>query len=336
MPYPYVPTQLPIRVGLIGTGYAARLRAQALQSDPTAKLVAVAGYNPEKTTEFSQTYAATAVHSWVALIERFDLDLVIISTINRDHGAIALAALEANRHVVVEYPLALDLAQAEKIIALARSQNLLLHVEHIELLGGMHRALATALPEVGHPFYARYSTIKPQRPAPSRWTYQLDLFGFPLMGALPRIHRLTNLFGSVTSVSCQTRYWHAPAAQSPGAFVACMCVAKLRFSSGLLAEIAYGKGETLWQSSRKMEVHGDQGALIFEADQGKLIQAETETPIELGSRRGLFAKDTQMVLTHLTTGTPLYVTPEASLYALKVADAARRSAETGQTVSLDG
>jgi biliverdin reductase len=41
-----------------------------------------------------------------------------------------------------------------------------------------------------------------------------------------------------------------------------------------------------------------------------------------------------MVLDHLTTGAPLYVTSAASLYALKVADAARRSAETGQTVYL--
>jgi biliverdin reductase len=41
-----------------------------------------------------------------------------------------------------------------------------------------------------------------------------------------------------------------------------------------------------------------------------------------------------MVLEHLFAGTPLYVTPAASLYALKVADAARRSAETGETIVM--
>ncbi|MBA2749582.1 MAG: gfo/Idh/MocA family oxidoreductase, partial [Tatlockia sp.] len=40
------------------------------------------------------------------------------------------------------------------------------------------------------------------------------------------------------------------------------------------------------------------------------------------------------VLSHLIDGTQLYVSPAASLYALKVADAARRSAQTGQTVTL--
>jgi biliverdin reductase len=71
---------------------------------------------------------------------------------------------------------------------------------------------------------------------------------------------------------------------------------------------------------------------MFDGDEGKLIKDDETTPIEVGGRRGLFAKDTGMVLDYLIEGTPLYVTPEASLYALKVADAARRSAETGQTV----
>ena len=56
---------------------------------------------------------------------------------------------------------------------------------------------------------------------------------------------------------------------------------------------------------------------------------------EIGSRRGLFAKDIAMVLDHLTIGTPLYVTSEASLYSLKVADAARQSTATGIAVKID-
>jgi biliverdin reductase len=84
-----------------------------------------------------------------------------------------------------------------------------------------------------------------------------------------------------------------------------------------------------------MEVHGEKGALIFDGDQGTLVQAEGSQPIALGSRQGLFAKDTAMVLDYLIDGIPLYVTPEASLYTLKVAAAAQRSAETGQTITLE-
>ena len=65
-----------------------------------------------------------------------------------------------------------------------------------------------------------------------------------------------------------------------------------------------------------------------------MIQSGETTPIEVGTRRGLFAKDTTMVLDHLFHGTPLYVTPEASLYTLKVADAIQRAAQTGLTIFM--
>lgn len=321
----------PVRVGIVGTGYAAKLRAETFQQDERSRVVAIAGHTPEKTATFSQTYQAQAVDSWQQLVTWEDIDLVVICTINSEHGAIAKAALQNHKHVVVEYPLALDVAEAEEIIALAKTQNRLLHVEHIELLGGLHQALKQYLHQVGSVFYARYSTINPQRPAPRRWTYNQEMFGFPLCGALSRIHRLTDLFGAVETISCQNRYWGTDPA---GFFQVCLCTAQIRFTSGAIAEVTYGKGETLWQNERKFEVHADRGGLIFDRDEGVLIRTEETTKIAVGSRRGLFAKDTDMVLDRLYTGAPLYVSPFESLYALKVADAARRSAQSKETVVL--
>ena len=323
----------PLQVGLIGTGYAAKLRSQALQTEPRATLVAVAGHTLETTQAFSQTYGAEPIASWQKLVQQPSLDLVIIATVNRDHGAIVRAALEAGKHVIVEYPLALDVAEAVELIALSKSQDKLLHVEHIELLGNMHQALKASLPAVGKPFYARYATIKPEQPAPQRWTYHPELFGFPLIGALSRLHRLVDLFGNVATVSCQTQY--SDRNDVSPYYAACYCSAQLRFQSGLLAEVVYAKGEAMWQPERKMAVHGEKGALIFDGDQGTLVQANGSQPIALGSRQGLFAKDTAIVLDYLIDGVPLYVTPEASLYTLKVAEVARRSAETGRTIALE-
>lgn len=325
--------ELPLRVGLVGTGYAAKLRAEALQADPRTTLVAIAGHNPEKTHGFSQTYQAEPLDSWANLVQREDLDLVVIANVNRDHGAIVRVALQAGKHVVVEYPLALDVAEAEDLVSLARTQKKLLHVEHIELLGGVHQALKANLSQIGTPFHARYVTLNPQRPAPQKWTYQPDLFGFPLMGALSRLHRLTDLFGEVKSVSCQARFWH-PETSSGSHYTACICTALLQFKQGLQAEVTYGKGETIWQSARLFQVQGQSGGLVFDGDQGSFINPEGTQAIAVGGRRGLFAKDTAMVLDHLLEGSALYVTPEASVYTLRVADAARRAAMTGQTIQL--
>lgn len=318
----------PVRVGLVGTGYVAKLRAEALLQDERSHLVAIVGHTAEKTEAFAKDYQTEAVSSWHSLVEREDVDLVAICTINRDHGAIARRALWCGKHVIVEYPLSLDVTEAEELIALSKAQNKLLHVEHIELLGGVHQALKQHLPQVGHVFYARYNTINPQHPAPRKWTYNHELFGFPLIGALSRLHRLVDLFGKVVTVNCHNRFWEVETEY----YQSCFCVTQLSFSSGLLAQVIYGKGETLWQPERSFEVHGENGGLIFDGDTGVLIQAGETTPIEVGTRRGLLAKDTSMVLDWLINGTPLYLTPEASLYTLKVADAARRSAQKGVTV----
>jgi len=319
----------PIRVGLIGTGYAAKLRADVLQQDARAKLVAVVGHNTDKTAEFAQKYAAEAIASVEELVS-LELDLVIVATINSEHGAVCRQALQHGKHVVVEYPLSLDVYEAEELINLASRQNKLLHVEHIELLGGLHQALKQNLPAIGNPSYARYSTLNHQSPAPQRWTYNKTLFGFPLSGAVSRLHRLTDLFGSVATISCQNRYW----GMEGEFYKACLCTTQLKFTSGLIAEVIYGKGETIWLEERKFTVDGEKGGLSFDKENGKLINAEGTKPIEVGTRRGLFAKDTDMVLSHLINGTQLYVSATASLYALKVADAARRSTQTGQTVAL--
>lgn len=326
---------LPLRVGLVGTGYAAKLRADTFQKDDRTTLVAVAGHTLEKTQEFCQNYGAHAISSWAELVNLAELDLVVVATVNRDHGAIVHAALKASKHVIVEYPLSLDVVEAEDLITLAKAQNLLLHVEHIELLGGVHQALKASLPEIGEVFYARYATIKPEHPAPRRWSYHTELFGFPLMGALSRLHRLTDLFGTVATVNCQTRFWRNTSGdQSDPYYHTCLCTALLQFSSGVMAEVTYGKGESLWQAERKFEVHGETGALILNGEQGVFIKTDGSIPLEVGSRRGLFAKDTGMVLDHLLSGAPLYITPEESLYTLKVAEAAKRSAETGKTVEI--
>lgn len=325
-----ISSPVPIRVGLVGTGYVAKTRAQTIQSDGRSQLVAVTGHTPEITEAFCQSFNAELVPSWSELVTRDDLDLIMISTINCDHGAIARAALTEDKHVVVEYPLSFDPQEAAELISLAAKRSKLLHVEHLELLGGLHNAIKESIEAIGSIFYARYSTINPQHPDPNRWTYYHSLFGFPLIGALSRLHRFTDLFGSVASVNGQSQFWDV----NGDRYHSCLCQAQLKFTCGIIGEVVYGKGETFWQSENIFTLYGEDGTLIFTPQGGQLLREDTPKPIEIGSRRGLFARDTKMVIDHLLVGTPLYISPEASLYTLKVADAVRRSAETGKNVVL--
>lgn len=320
-----------IKVGLVGTGYAAKKRAEAFEMSEYTQLIAVSGHNSQNTQTFCETYAVDRVNSWQDLIDDNNLDLICICNINRDHGLIARAALKAHKHVIVEYPLALNAIDAEELINLAHTNNKLLHVEHIELLGGLHQAIKNNLPQIGNPFFARYTTITPKKPVSLCWNYNYDEYGFPLVAALSRIHRFTDLFGEVNTVSCQARFWDAT---EVGYFTSCLCQAQLRFANGLIGDITYGKGEIFSESNRTFEIYGYEGKLIFEGEKGLLIKGNNTTPIEVGSRRGLFAKDTNLVLEHLLKNKPLYVQSSSSLYALKVAEAAFQSSQTCTTKQL--
>lgn len=327
----YASLNQPLRVGIVGSGFVAKLRAEILSQDARTKLVAIAG-TPEKTQAIAQEFNIPNVHQyWSELVVRPDIDLVIVCNINRDHGAVVGQALRSGKHVIVEYPLSFNLAEAEELVNLAKQNNLLLHVEHIELLGGVHQLVMEHLSKVGNPFYARYSTKSPQCPVPDKWTYKPDLFGFPLTAAVSRLNRIIVLFGKVKSVSCQLRY---SGDNLPRQFTSCVCNAQLQFENGVLADISYSKGENFWQPERVMELQGSQGALIFSGDKGKLITADGEIELDAGTTRGLFKKDTENVLSHLYNDTPIYTNHESILHSLAVANAAEKSATTNQIVML--
>jgi biliverdin reductase len=323
---------IPLKVGIVGTGYAATKRAEALQQDARVELVAVSGHTQERLESFCRNYSVFRVNSWEDLVKDGNLDLIVIANANCDHGKIARAALSAGKHAIVEYPLSFYPAEARELMELAQRVGKLLHVEHIELLGGLHQAIRNHLPEIGKVFFARYATVVPQHPVKLGWTYNYQMFGFPLIAALSRVHRFTDLFGKVSSVACNSRFWDGA---EPGYYRACLCNAQLRFASGVMGEVTYGKGETFWKGDRTFEILGEDGTLIFDGEEGTLIKGGGKKAIEVASRKGLFAKDTTMVLDHLELDSPLYVNPSASYYALLVADAAREAAETGKTIYLD-
>ncbi|NEP62192.1 MAG: Gfo/Idh/MocA family oxidoreductase [Symploca sp. SIO2G7] len=317
-----------IRAGIIGTGFAARKRVESLQELSSVTAMVVASRSLERAQRFGHQHQLTAVP--VETVWQQPLDLVFVCTVNADHGSLVQQALDHDKHVVVEYPLALDINQAEQLLHLARQRQRLLHVEHIELIGGLHIAMKHHVAAVGVPRYVNYRTLAPKQPAPKKWSYCTELLGFPLMAALSRIQRLTDLLGAVDNVSC--RGLMQPKSDY---FGSCLYSAQLRFCNGVMAELTYGKGEGLWQRCRYIEVRGDRGCLSFDGNQGRLITKTGEQSIVAPPRQGLFRKDTQRVLDYLLEGRPLYVQPEASVYALRVAAALQQAVELGERIKVE-
>lgn len=331
----YAVPRRPLNLGLVGTGFVADLRAKALAADGRARLVAVAGRQADRTQRFARRYGAIAVEHWSDLIGNDQIDALIVCHANAHHAPVIAAALAAHQSVIAEYPLALELELATQVLNLAKTQGLYLHVGHIELLTGAHQALGQHLSAIGKPRYVRYATLNPKSPAPDRWTYCPALFGFPLVGALSRIHRLVDSFGPVDRVYCRNLYGDRYIGEDGLEYYhSWLCVAQLSFDNDLQAEIVYGKGEGIGAEQRRLEVVGEQGQIILEGEQGQLLGPAGAQPIAVGPRRGLFARDTSLALDQFVLGKPAYSQAELSVYSLAVAIAAQQSAQTGRSVTV--
>lgn len=119
----------PIGVGLIGYGGASKVfHAPLITTTPGLVLRAVSSSDA---TKVHADYPDVPVESSPeALIARDDIDLVVIPTPNTTHFPLARAALEHNKHVVVDKPFTLNLQEAETLAALAQSKGRLLTVFH--------------------------------------------------------------------------------------------------------------------------------------------------------------------------------------------------------------
>lgn len=118
-----------INVGIVGYGFAtATFHAPLVQAVSGLRLVAISTSNPEKVRlALPQVEVETSPQ---ALFARPDLDLVIIPTPNETHFSLAAAALAAGKHVVVDKPFTLSVAEAEELMASASRAGRLLSVFH--------------------------------------------------------------------------------------------------------------------------------------------------------------------------------------------------------------
>jgi predicted dehydrogenase len=122
-------TITPVRVGLIGYGYAGKtFHAPLIRAIEGLALVAVASSDAAKV--HADLPGMTVRPTPEALIADAGIDLVVVATPNDTHAPLARAALAAGRHVVVDKPFALDLAEARALVRQADAAGRNLWVFH--------------------------------------------------------------------------------------------------------------------------------------------------------------------------------------------------------------
>ncbi|MCL4465934.1 MAG: Gfo/Idh/MocA family oxidoreductase [Chloroflexi bacterium] len=114
-----------MRIGIVGCGSIGQKRARALAS---AQLVACADAQPERATALARAFPSAESTDWPALVERPDVDVVVVSTTHDVLAEITLAAVRAGKHVLVEKPAARCAAELVPVIEAAELAGVLVRV----------------------------------------------------------------------------------------------------------------------------------------------------------------------------------------------------------------
>ena len=119
------------RVALFGSGFIQKIHAQAVLDHPQGELVAATNWREESLRKLGETFRIPRITtSWYDLVHADDIDAVVISTPNALHAEQAIACLHGGKHVLVEKPMAMTVAECDAIIAAARDSGKSLMVAH--------------------------------------------------------------------------------------------------------------------------------------------------------------------------------------------------------------
>jgi predicted dehydrogenase len=114
------------RVAIVGCGLVGTKRARALGD---SRLVAVADSDPQRARRLAEESSGCATEEdWRAAVSRPDVDVVIVATTNDNLAPVALAAVEAGKHVLMEKPAARHPSELLPLVSSARARGVTVRV----------------------------------------------------------------------------------------------------------------------------------------------------------------------------------------------------------------
>jgi predicted dehydrogenase len=279
----------PLRVGIIGTGdFAAVCHIPGVQSHPQARVVAVSGRRLEAARALADRFGIPDVHAdYRELCARPDVDAITIVTPNVYHEQQVLAAVEHRKHVLCEKPLAMTVAEAERMLAAAESAGIVHMVAftYRYLYGVRELRRRIRAGEIGEPFYVRMQYDSWSGFAPDRkigWRDQTALAGggmlYDIGSHLFDISRF--LFGPLeTAAGFRETVCRPGAAIDPDASDD-LAAAWYRHESGIRGQWFVSRVTPPFTRNGFVEVAGPSGALRASLSRGSIDVLERSTPTQ--------------------------------------------------------
>lgn len=326
------------KVGLIGAGTMGRTHFSAFRQLSNAKVVAVCDSNYEKAKKLAGSEVKIFT-DYNELLQDPKIDVVDICLPTHLHKDVVLASAKAGKHVFCEKPLALSLEEGHEMIEACKDANVQLGVGHVVRFFPDYYHLKDVLEsgQIGEPKVVRTSRggSFPFR-KDDNWYGDYSRSGGPILDLV--IHDfdfLLWLFGPISRVFAKTvkgqeNFDHA--------------LVTLRFENGVIAHVegswAQPKG-TIFATS--YEVAGTKGLYTYSSEESKSVVVRTsdgqqgarsvpKSPLSISP----YAAQLDAYFNALATNQALPVSGEDAMDALKVALAAKESADIGEVVVLGG
>lgn len=347
-----------LKVGVIGVGGIAHTHFPGWKESPYTEVVALADVVPDTLNRVGAAQGISRLYTKPEdLIAQKDIDIVDICTPNMYHTPLAVAALEAGKHVLCEKPLAPTPADIRKMIAARdKSGKLLMTAQHFRFQGSS-KALKAELEKgiLGEVYHARSWMLRRQA-APTRpgFIQKKHSGGGPCIDIGVHILDLTLWMMGHPKPVAVSGITQAKLARQPGAFsiwggpipteqfdVEDFAAAFVRFENGatLVLEVSWLLHHKTTGEDMQMWLYGDKAGAHWPSNE--ILWSDNETRQQMNMQLVLaeggepHAKECMAFADAVANGKPSPVPAEESLQVMAILDGLYRSAEAGKEVRLE-
>ena len=339
-----------IGVAVIGTGWCGGIRAEALASHALVKSLHLVETRPERLAELkARLKPATATADYKQVLANREVEAVYISaTPESTHYPMARDSLAAGKHVFLEKPIALTLAEADELINTAKAKNLKLTIGYSQRFNPKFAYVRKCIRDatIGKPVTAlvsrhitrmlgtKISGRSKLSPAAMEATHDLDFVFWCLEPAKPiRVYSQVN-YGAMRAMSgadVPDQQWLMVTMDSGLSIVV---------GGGWSLPLGYPNFSTTW-----IEMVGTEGAIMVDDSHKDVVVNTVQKGMQLPmstmpgefvdhTYAGPMAPETVHFLEAVVYDRPVMVTPEHARMVMEVYIAADMSAERNLPIDL--
>jgi myo-inositol 2-dehydrogenase/D-chiro-inositol 1-dehydrogenase len=320
-----------IKIGIIGAGFIAGIHSGILARDERVKVSSIHDVVPDRAQQLARAHDATVASTADEVIDRSDA--VFITTPNTRHVPLALAAVDAGKHVFCEKPLATTIADAETVFEKAQRGNAVFQVGHNRRFAPVYATLKRLLSETHEPHSAHVKMNRGELLKPE-WTGDPKVTGgFLYETPIHMFDMMRFLFGEVESL-------HAIGSTHEYKEIDDFSVL-LKFTSGMHATLATAADASWLFPFERVEVFCHHATLVTREMESLTCSTNLEGHFTEQSMQQLpreekwgYVQEDRAYIDSIVNGSPPLVTALDGLMSVKIVNAVYESVKSGMPIEV--